>query len=473
MAGGLGMHGGIAIPDRKLNEECGIFGIYGNNDESLSRITFYGLYALQHRGQQSAGIAVSKDGRIHHYKQMGLVSEVFDDEIIDSLQGRIACGHVRYSTADENHFVNSQPLVVTYRNGSLAIAHNGNLVNVGNIRNDLERQGVIFQTSIDSEVIANLIARLDNGDIIKAIKDTMMLVKGAYALVIMTADKLIGVRDPNGIRPLSIGIKDDSLVLASESCAFDTIRGRLLRDVEPGEIVVIDNGGLHSHNTGMPVSSRLCIFEYIYLARPDSVMAGRNVYMARKEAGATLYREHPADADIVISVPDSGTAAAIGYSEASGIPFVEGLVKNRYVGRTFIQPKQRLREIGVSLKLNVLEDIVKGKRVVMVDDSIVRGTTSRKLVQMIKNAGATEVHFRVSSPPVKHPCFFGIDTPDRKELIGANYTTEQIKDMLQADSLGFLSIDGMRRAIGQCTGYCDACFTGDYPIDVPERAGSI
>lgn len=461
------MYNGVISAEDKLKEECGIFGIYGGDKQGLSRITYYGLYALQHRGQESAGIAVCSGGRIRHYKQMGLVSEIFNDDILEDLQGTIACGHVRYSTTGDSNITNAQPLVVRYRNGSLALAHNGNLVNAGELRKQLENDGVIFQTSIDSEVIANLLARLDRGDIIEAVKETMKRVRGAYALVIMTGSKLIGVRDQNGIRPLSLGMKDGSYVLSSESCAFDTIGARLIRDVEPGEIVVIDDKGLKSYFADMPGSNRLCVFEYIYFGRPDSIMDGKNIYMARKRSGAILFGEHPADADIVISVPDSGTAAAIGYSEASGIPFVEGLVKNRYVGRTFIKPKQRMREIGVTLKLNVLEDIVKGKRVVMVDDSIVRGTTSRRLVQMIKNAGATEVHFRVSSPPVQYPCYFGIDTPSKRDLIGANYTVEDIRDMIGADSLGYLSLEGLKEAVGRDIFYCDACFSGNYPMEVP------
>jgi amidophosphoribosyltransferase len=454
----------VIIPGDKLKEECGVFGVYGKEGAALSRTTYYGLYALQHRGQESAGIAVTSGGGIKYHKQMGLVSEVFDDSMLEDLEGNIACGHVRYSTAGDRHVINSQPLVVKYRNGSLALAHNGSLVNAGKLRDGLEQEGVIFQTSVDSEVIANLVARKDRGDILAAVKETMNCIKGAYALIIMTGDRLIGARDPNGIRPLSIGKKDDSFMLSSESCAFDTVGAKLLRDVEPGEIVVIDGEGLRSFYCDGPKANNLCVFEFIYFGRPDSVMGGKNIYMARRRAGANLFREHPANADIVISVPDSGTAAAIGYSEASGIPFVEGLVKNRYVGRTFIQPKQRLREIGVALKLNVLQDMVKGKRVVMVDDSIVRGTTSRNLVRMLKGAGALEVHFRVGSPPVQHPCYFGIDTPTRENLVGANYSTEEIRDRIEADSLGFLSLKGLMEAVGEPADYCHACFSGNYPI---------
>jgi amidophosphoribosyltransferase len=458
------MHNGINIESDKLREECGVFGIYGKEGGSLARTTYYGMYALQHRGQESAGIAVAREGRIKHYKQMGLVSEVFDDAILDELEGSIACGHVRYSTMGDSHVINAQPLVVKYKNGSIALAHNGNLVNADKLRGQLEQEGVIFQTSVDSEVIANLVARKDRGNILEAVKETMNCIKGAYALIIMTGDRLIGVRDPNGIRPLSIGLKDGCYMLSSESCAFDTVGAKLVRDVAPGEVVVIDKEGMHSFNVQTNGVNSLCVFEFIYFGRPDSVMGGKNIYMTRRRAGAKLYREHPADADIVISVPDSGTAAAIGYSEASGIPFVEGLVKNRYVGRTFIQPKQKMREISVALKLNVLDDMVKGKRVVMVDDSIVRGTTSRNLVSMLKNAGALEVHFRVSSPPVQHPCYFGIDTPSRDSLVGANFSVEEIRNKIEADSLGFLSLEGLVEAVGNSAGYCHACFSGRYPI---------
>lgn len=458
------MHNGINPKKDKLHEECGVFGVFGSKGQGLARTTYYGLYALQHRGQQSAGIAVAAEDGIKHHKQMGLVSEVFDDVLLDSLEGGIACGHVRYSNMSENHVINAQPLVVKYKNGSLALAYNGSLVNAQKLRNQLEQQGIIFQTSVDSEVIANLVARKDSGDILQAVKETMDCIKGAYALIIMTSDRLIGVRDPDGIRPLSIGIKDGNYMLSSESCAFDTVGAKLIRDVEPGEILVIDKEGLHSYYIKSSRVSSLCIFEFIYFGRPDSVMGGKNIYMARRRAGANLYKEHPADADIVISVPDSGTAAAIGYSEAAGIPFMEGLVKNRYVGRTFIQPKQRMREIGVALKLNVLQDMVKDKRVVMVDDSIVRGTTSGNLVRMLKDAGALEVHFRVSSPPVQYPCHFGIDTPSRDNLVGANYSVEQIRDRIEADSLGFLSIDGLIEAVGKDRSYCHACFSGSYPI---------
>jgi len=412
---------------------------------------------------------VSTREYIRYHKGMGLIAEVFNDEILKDLQGDIACGHVRYSTSGQSNISNAQPLVVKYRNGNLALAHNGNLVNAKELRSKLEDEGVVFQTSVDSELIANLIARLDQGDIVEAIKETMKIIKGAYALVIMTRTQLIGIRDPYGIRPLCLGKKGESLLLSSESCAFDTIGAQLIRDIEPGEIVVIDGNGIQSYFTDLPRENRLCIFEYIYFARPDSIMLGKNVYMTRRRAGEILFKEHPVEADVVISVPDSGTSAAMGYAQVSGIPFVDGLVKNRYVGRTFIQPKQKLREIGVALKLNVLESIVKGKRVVLVDDSVVRGTTITKLVEKLREAGVSEVHLRVSSPPVMHPCYFGIDTPSRKELIGANASIETIREKFGVDSIGYLSLEGLIEAVGGEKSYCEACFSGIYPLEVPQE----
>ncbi len=456
-------HGGVR-KKHKLREECGVFGIYGDGEEDIARTTYYGLYALQHRGQESAGIAVAKDGTIEHYKQMGLVSEVFDDFLLKRLKGNISCGHVRYSSEEDNHVINAQPLVAKYRNGSLALAYNGSLINAKELCRRLEQEGVIFQTAVDSEIIANLVARKDKGDIREAVKETMNCIKGAYALIIMTPHQLIGIRDPNGIRPLCLGIRDNQYMLSSESCAFDTVGAKLLRDVQPGEMLIIDDKGIHSFFCDGSKRDNLCLFEFIYFGRPDSIMGNKNIYMTRRRAGAILYKEHPARADIVISVPDSGTAAAIGYSEASGIPFMEGLVKNRYVGRTFLQPKQRKREIGVVLKLNVLRDMVKGKKVVMVDDSVVRGTTSRNLVRMLKDSGAVEVHFRVSSPPVQHSCRFGINIPDRENLMGANLSIDEIRDGIEADSLGYLSLEGLIQAVGDDRGYCHACFSGNSPM---------
>lgn len=459
------MYQGIELD--KLKEECGVIGIY-TEDSNITNMLCFGLLALQHRGQESAGVAVAKDGEIDYHKDMGLVTEVFDDDTIESLNGNIGIGHVRYSTTGESYAYNAQPLVVQYRKGSFALAHNGNLVNADTIRDMLEEDGVVFQTSIDSEVIANLIARYHKFGIEKAIRKVMEILKGAFALSVMTEDKLIGVRDPHGLRPLCLGKIDDGYVLASESCALDTIGAELVRDIEPGEIVVIDKNGVKSIPSNKWCKKNMCIFELIYFSRPDSVLDDINIYNFRKRTGKVLAKEYPVDADVVISVPDSGNAAAIGFSEGSGIPYAEGLIKNRYVGRTFIQPSQELREQGVRLKLNVLKENIEGKRVVLVDDSIVRGTTSRRIVNMLKKAGAKEVHVRVSSPPVKYSCYFGIDTPNRQHLIGAVKPVEEIKDMINADSLGYISIKGLIESTGREEGYCLACFNGDYPMEVPK-----
>jgi len=460
---------GTLLTDDKLKEECGVIGVYSSSEETVTDRIHYGLYALQHRGQESAGIAVSKEGIINYYKNMGLVSEVFTQENLDELKGNIGIGHVRYSTHGDSLVANAQPLVVKYKNGSIALAHNGNLVNADSLREILEDEGVIFQTTNDSEVVANLIARYHKDGIEKAIKRVMEVLKGSYALVILTDNKLIGVRDNQGIRPLCLGKINDGYVLASESCALDTMGAEFIRDIEPGEMVIIDENGIQSIFNDKWSKKRLCIFEIIYFARPDSKIDDINVYLARKEAGRILAREYPVEADVVISVPDSGTSAAIGYAEESGIPYSIGLIKNKYVGRTFIQPNQALREQGVRLKLNVLRENVEGKRVVLVDDSIVRGTTSRRIVDMLKSAGAKEVHLRVSSPPVKYSCHFGIDTPNRRHLVGANKSVEEIREMVNADSLGYLSEEGLVNSTGKNVGYCTACFSGDYPMEIPRE----
>jgi amidophosphoribosyltransferase len=424
---------------------------------------------LQHRGQESAGIAVNRDGIITCYKEMGLVSEVFDDKILNLLKGDISIGHVRYSTTGESFVTNAQPLLVKFKKGNIAVAHNGNLVNAASVREQLEDQGMIFTTSIDSEVITSLIARNYKDGIEDAILNTMDIIKGSYALVIMTNDKLIGVRDKHGLRPLVIGSTGNGYVLASETCALDTIGASFIRDVKPGEIVIIEESGIRSIQCGTVEKQATCAFEYIYFARPDSIIDGISVYQAREAAGKILAKEQPADADVVICVPDSGTPAAIGYSQQSGIPYAVGLIKNRYIGRTFIQPTQVTREIGVSMKLNPLRANIEGKRVIMVDDSIVRGTTSKKIVQALKTAGAKEVHVRVSSPVITHSCYYGIDTPDRKELVGATSIIEAIKDKIGADSLGYLSYEGLLQSLGSTgEGFCTACFCGKYPMDVPD-----
>ncbi len=459
----------------KLNEECGVFGVYDQDGHDCARLAYYGLYALQHRGQESCGIAVNDDGTIIHHKDMGLVPEVFNDVVLNHLKGSIAVGHVRYSTTGASLRENAQPLVTKYVKGTLTVAHNGNLVNAEEIRNELENNGAIFQTTIDSEVIAYLIARerVKCHSVEEAVSQVMKKIKGSYALVVMSPRKLIGARDPLGIRPLCIGKIENSYVLASETCALDSINATFIRDVEPGEIVVIDGDGLRSIKDNCQGESKICVFEYVYFARPDSTIESANVYESRKEMGRILAREHPVEADLVIGVPDSGLAAALGYAEESGIPYGEGLIKNRYVGRTFIQPDQKQREQGVKLKLNALKDTVAGKRIIMIDDSIVRGTTSGRIVQMLKNAGATEVHMRISSPPVTHSCFYGIDTPSREHLVAANYPIEEIRKKVGADSLGYLSIEGLLKSPkGAKCGFCTACFDGNYPVDVPEQVNS-
>lgn len=456
----------------KLKEACGVFGIYRpKEDPGLGRSIFYGLYALQHRGQESAGIAVTSGKGINYYKQMGLVSEVFNDEILDKLSGSIGVGHVRYSTTEANTLINAQPLTVRYKKGSLAVAHNGNLVNAAELRKELEEQGAVFQTEIDSEVVAFLIAREHTEDIDTALEHCMEKAKGSFALIVMTEDSLIGMRDPQGIRPLCLGKQNDSYILASESCALDTIDAEFIRDVEPGEIVIINKDGIRSIKKPRDnCRSSLCVFEFVYFARPDSTIDGRNVHMARWEAGRLLAKEHPVDADMVIGVPDSGTVSAMGYADSAGIPFGIGLIKNRYVGRTFIKATQSSRAIGVKIKLNAIREAVRGKRLIMVDDSIVRGTTSGLIVNVLKEAGAKEVHVRVSSPPVMHSCYFGIDTSTRKELIGAQRKIEEIRQYIGADSLGYLSLDGLVEATGLSKErFCSGCFSGVYPLEVPQK----
>lgn len=457
----------------KLKDECGVFGIRcESKDVDCVKLTYLGLYALQHRGQESAGIAAFNGEDIECHKAMGLVSDLDYNHVTDNMNGNTCIGHVRYSTTGSSNIVNAQPLVIKYKMGNIAIAHNGNLVNADVLRDLLEDGGAIFQTTVDSEVMANLIARYAKRGIgiESAIQETMQAIKGAYALVIMADDKLIGVRDPQGIRPLCIGKIENGYILASESCAIDTIGGEFLRDVNPGEIVIIDDDGLKSIKIQEETKSSLCIFEYIYFARPDSTIDGISVYEARRAAGMRLAMEYPVDADIVIAVPDSGTVAAIGYAEQSKIPFGEGLIKNRYVGRTFIKPDQELRELAVQVKLNPLRRNIEGKRIVMVDDSIVRGTTCKRIVGLLKSAGAKEVHVRVCSPLVKYPCYFGIDTPERKQLIGANSTVDEIRELIGADSLGYISIEGLLESTASDEhGFCTGCFSGIYPMAVPRE----
>ena len=454
-----------------MQEECGVFGIYMNDDAyDPAEAAYLGLYALQHRGQESAGIAVAKEGEILQYKGMGLCAKVFRDSLSKIAGGKLAIGHVRYSTTGESKLTNCQPLVISYRSGKLAIAHNGNLVNTEVLRRRLEEQGAIFQTTLDTEVMAALIARYSKEGLLPAIRKMMTLAKGAYALTIMTEDTLIGVRDPKGIRPLALGKLDNNYVLASESCAFDAMDAEFVRDIRPGEIVMINKDGLKSYTGVQSSETALCVFEYVYFARPDSDIDGISVYKAREAMGTRLAQRFPVDADLVADVPDSATPSASGYAAQSGIPYTKALAKNRYVGRTFIQPSQSLRERGVKLKLNAIKRNVHGKKLVLIDDSIVRGTTSKKIVEMLRLAGAREVHMMISSPPVKYPCFFGIDTPSHEQLIGAKKSIDEICRQIGADSLHYLTIEDLLKTVeGAGCNFCVGCFNGKYPVDI-ERA---
>jgi len=458
-----------------FRDECGVFGIYApTSSEKISQLIYYGLFALQHRGQESAGIATTNGEAITHHKGMGLVSEVFNKENLAKLEGKIGIGHVRYSTTGKSHLMNAQPLVVQHRKSGLALAHNGNLVNTEELRSMLEEEGVVFQTDVDTEVIVNLLARYSKAGLDKALVKCLEIMRGAFSLVIMAEDKLIGVKDLHGFRPLCIGKTGDTWVLASETCALDIVGAEFVREVEPGEIVIIDDKGLTSiKNRNKSIKKAACIFELIYFARPDSVLDGINANSYRFKTGKILAQESMVEADRIIAVPDSGVPAAIGFSVQSGIPYGIGLVRNRYIGRTFIQPTQELREMAVRIKLNVLKKNVQGKRVVMVDDSIVRGTTIRQIIDMLRKAGAKEVHVRISSPPILNPCYFGIDTPSRDQLVSANYTIEEIRDMIHADSLAFLSIEGVQKATKHTGGYCRACFDGKYPMEVPDNMKAL
>ena len=453
----------------KLHEECGVFGIYDRNHLTLAPIVYYGLYALQHRGQESCGIAINDNGSIRCHKAMGLVGEVFRPDVISKLKGSIAIGHVRYSTTGGSVYENAQPLVTQYLKGTLSIAHNGNLTNTVKLRTELEEQGAIFQTTTDSEVIAYQLAkeRVKTRSIEEAVEATMNIIEGAFALLVMSPRKLIAARDPFGLKPLCIGKKQDSYVVASETCALDAAGAVFVRDVEPGEIVVFDDRGMTSIRTHCKGICSKCIFEYIYFARPDSYIDGISVYEARLEAGRLLARQYPVEADVVIGVPESGLDAASGYSLESGIPLVRGFVKNNYIGRTFIKPEQSQRQEAVLIKLNPVRSSVKGKRVIMIDDSIVRGTTIAQIVGMLKDCGATEVHVRISAPPFMHPCFYGTDVPTGDRLIARQHTIEGICRVIGADSLGYLRADSLGDMIFEPGHrFCDACFTGKYPHEL-------
>ena len=458
-----------------LHEECGVFGAYDFDGEDVASTIYYGLFALQHRGQESCGIAVSDTngpkGKVMSYKDMGLVNEVFNPENLEKLKGNIGVGHVRYSTAGSSVRENAQPLVLNYVKGTLGMAHNGNLLNAVELREELSYTGAIFQTTIDSEVIAYLIEieRLKVGTVEEAVKNAMLKIKGAYSLVVMSPRKLIGARDPFGFKPLCIGKRDNTYFLSSETCALDTVGAEFVRDVLPGEVVTITSKGIESDTSLCQKNTARCIFEYIYFARPDSKIDGMGVYESRINAGRILAKTHPVDADLVVGVPESGNPAALGFSLESGIPYGNAFIKNNYVGRTFIKPKQAQRESSVKVKLNVLKEAVAGKRVVMIDDSIVRGTTSARIVSLLKNSGAKEVHVRISSPPFKHPCYFGTDIPSEDQLIATGKTVDEICKIIGADSLGYLEVDRLSEMICGGTGFCDACFTGNYPMDPPTR----
>jgi amidophosphoribosyltransferase len=467
---GIGGQGGLFD---KLNEECGVFGVFGHSD--AASLCYYGLHALQHRGQESAGICTVDQEKFNYYRGMGLAKEVFTGDNLSPLVGSTAVAHVRYSTAGESKLANAQPLVFKYREGDLAIATNGNLDNAHIIKRELERKGSIFQTTSDTEVLAHLIARSEYDDIVDAVKDALKQVIGGFAFLIITKDKMIAALDPNGLRPFMIGRLGDAYLFASETCAFDAVGATYFRDVQPGELIVLDRKGFHSERFAEGSKRAICAMEYIYFARPDSDIDTVNIHSARKRMGKRLAMEAFVDADIVTGVPDSSISAAIGFAEQTGIPYELGLIKNRYTGRTFIQPSQELREQGVKMKLSAVRKVVEGKRVVMIDDSIVRGTTSLRIVNLLREAGATEVHVRISSPPFKNPCYYGIDTPDRKELIAAMKSVEEIRKAINADSLHFLSEEGLLNSIGQGSagkesGYCTACFSNNYPTEIVDLA---
>ena len=462
----------------KFKDECGVVAIYAH--PQASTLAYLGLHALQHRGQESAGMVSSDGVRMHVHKAMGQVAEIFTEEVLTRLAGPLAIGHTRYSTAGDSALLNAQPIMVDCNKGLIALAHNGNLVNAHDIRSRLERQGSIFQTTSDTEVIVHLVAQSREETLPEAIADALRRIEGAFSLVIMTRDRIFAVRDPRGFRPLCMGrmpardgAREDTIVFASETCAFDLIGATYEREVKAGEMVVVGPEGIYSRFYAPQMPQTACIFEHVYFSRPDSVIFGRPVVVSREQLGRRLAREAPAEADIVVPVPDSGVHAAMGFSAESGIPFQLGLIRNHYVGRTFIEPEQRVRDFGVRLKLNPVRHLLEGKRVVLIDDSIVRGTTSRKIVRMVRNAGAAEVHVRISCPPTVAPCFYGVDTPSKKELIAANKSVDEIREYIGADSLAYLSLEGMKEACGEgeLTTYCTACYTGKYPtklVDVEE-----
>jgi amidophosphoribosyltransferase len=451
-----------------FHEECGVFGVYGHPE--AANLVYLGLYALQHRGQESAGIVSSNRKALIAHRGMGLVADIFDSSIIQRLEGTSAIGHNRYSTQGSTTIKNCQPLVVEYARGGIALAHNGNIVNFAELRRQLENRGSIFQSSSDSEVIIHLIAASQAPTVAERVVEALAQIKGAYSLVVLTENELIAVRDPSGFRPLVLGKLNDAVIVTSETCALDLVHAEYIREIEPGEVIVANDGGMRSFKPFMAMPTRRCIFEYVYFARPDSMLFGRNVYQVRKQQGKALARECPADADIVVPVPDSGNAAALGYAEESGLPFEMALVRSHYVGRTFIEPRQSIRHFGVKIKFNPVSDLLRDKRIVLIEDSLVRGTTLRKVIPMLRQAGAREVHMRIAAPPTTHSCFYGIDTPTREELLASTHSIDEIREFITADSLGYLSWKGLYSFVGEeRDGFCDACFTGSYPVEIPRE----
>jgi amidophosphoribosyltransferase len=455
----------LAYADDRFHDECGVFGVFGH--EEASKLTYLGLYALQHRGQESAGIVSSDGGELHLHRAMGEVEEIFTPAVLAELPGNLAIGHTRYSTAGDKALLNAQPIMIDCNKGKVALGHNGNLTNAAEWRRKLEHKGSIFQTNSDTEVIVHLLARSQARNLSGALGDALNQVEGAYSLLVLTTDELIAVRDPRGFRPLNLGKLGDSWLVASETCAFDLLNAQYVREIEPGEMVRISRSGIESIHFAPEKPLQQCIFEHVYFARPDSIIFGRSVNESREALGRTLAKEHPANADIVVPVPDSGVPAAVGYALESRIPFRMGLIRNHYIGRTFIEPSQAIRNFGVKLKLNPIRSLIEGQRVVLVDDSIVRGTTSRKIVRMVRESGAREVHMRISCPPTISPCYYGVDTPTREELIASSSTPEEICKFIGADSLGYISLAGLRRAVSDTQGhYCTSCYTGVYPTDL-------
>jgi amidophosphoribosyltransferase len=451
--------------DDHFHDHCGVFGIFGHDE--AAKLTYLGLHALQHRGQESAGIVSTDGSELFIAKGMGLVQEIFTSGVIGRLPGAVAIGHTRYSTAGDTSLINAQPIVIDCNKGKLALGHNGNLTNAPELRRKLEHRGSIFQTTSDTEVIVHLIARSSARNLLGALADALNQVAGAYSLLLLNRDELYAIRDPHGFRPLNLGRLGDAWVVASETCAFDLIDAEYVREIEPGELVRISKSGIESISFAPERPHQYCIFEHVYFARPDSIIFGRQVNESRERLGRLLAKEHPADADLVVPVPDSGVPAAIGYALESGIPFRLGLIRNHYIGRTFIEPVQAIRDFGVKLKLNPVRRLLEGQRIVLVDDSIVRGTTSRKIVRLVREAGVAEVHVRISCPPTLSPCHYGIDTPTRDELIASQNSVEEIRQFLGADSLGYLSLENLRAAVGDTDGtFCTSCYTGSYPTEL-------